>query len=62
MIADTKDVWKYADSYAFMDKVREGMSPPMIICCACNGGIQGKEANENIPETPDEIADSVYGA
>ena len=33
-----------------------------MICCACNGGIQGKEANENIPETADEIADSVYGA
>ena len=36
--------------------------PPVIICCACNGGIQGKEGNENIPETADEIADSVHGA
>jgi 3-keto-5-aminohexanoate cleavage enzyme len=44
-----------------MEKVRSGM-PPVVICCACNGGIQGKEANENIPETADEIADSVYGA
>ena len=54
-------LWNYADPYKFMDKVREGM-PPVIICCACNGGIQGKEANDNIPETADEIADSVYGA
>ncbi|MEO6909506.1 MAG: 3-keto-5-aminohexanoate cleavage protein [Edaphobacter sp.] len=44
-----------------MDKVREGM-PPLIICVACNGGIQGKEANEVIPETADEIAESVHGA
>jgi 3-keto-5-aminohexanoate cleavage enzyme len=44
-----------------MEKVRLGM-PPMIICCACNGGVQGKEVNENIPETPEEIADSVYRA
>jgi 3-keto-5-aminohexanoate cleavage enzyme len=55
------ELWPYADSYAFMDRVRTGM-PPVIICCACNGGVQGKEANDNIPEEPDEIADSVYGA
>jgi 3-keto-5-aminohexanoate cleavage enzyme len=36
--------------------------PPVIICCACNGGIQGKEANEVIPETADEIAASVGAA
>jgi 3-keto-5-aminohexanoate cleavage enzyme len=36
--------------------------PPVIICCACNGGVQGKEANQNLPETADEIADSVHGA
>lgn len=52
-------VWSYTDSYRFMEKVSEGM-PPVIICCACNGGIQGKESNDNIPETADEIADSVY--
>ena len=54
-------VWNYGDSYAFMEKVRKGM-PPVIICVACNGGIQGKEYNENLPKTSDEIADSVYGA
>lgn len=36
--------------------------PPLIICVACNGGIQGKEANEFIPETADEIAESVQAA
>ena len=44
-----------------MDRVRGGM-PPVIICVACNGGIQGKEANEFIPETADEIAESVQAA
>jgi 3-keto-5-aminohexanoate cleavage enzyme len=44
-----------------MDKVQQGM-PPLIICVACNGGVQGKEYNKNLPETADEIADSVYGA
>ena len=51
----------YTDSYEFMERVRAGM-PPLIICVACNGGIQGKEANEFIPETADEIADSVHAA
>jgi 3-keto-5-aminohexanoate cleavage enzyme len=53
------ETWAYADSYSFMRRVRGGM-PPVIICCACNGGIQGKESNEALPETADEIADSVY--
>jgi len=44
-----------------MERVRAGM-PPLIICVACNGGIQGKEANEVIPETADEIARSVQAA
>jgi 3-keto-5-aminohexanoate cleavage enzyme len=61
MTIASENVWSYTDAYAFMEKVRKGM-PPAIICCACNGGIHGKEASENIPETPDEIADSVYGA
>jgi len=55
------ELWNYLDSYAYMQRVREGM-PPLIICCACNGGVQGKEYNENIPETAQEIANSVYDA
>ena len=54
-------IWNYTDSYDFMQRVVDGM-PPLIICVACNGGIQGKEYNINLPETADEIADSVYGA
>jgi len=51
----------YTDSREFMERVRAGL-PPLIICVACNGGIQGKEANEFIPETADAIASSVEGA
>jgi 3-keto-5-aminohexanoate cleavage enzyme len=56
----TTDYWRYADAQAYLERV--GKMPPVIICCACNGGIQGKEANPNLPETADEIADSVSGA
>jgi 3-keto-5-aminohexanoate cleavage enzyme len=52
------EVWRYTDSQAYMTRVRDGM-PPVIVCLACNGGVQGKEYNEGIPETADEIADSV---
>ena len=61
MTRQFKHLWNYADSYEFMEKVREGM-PPLIICVACTGGVHGKEYNENLPETADEIADSVYDA
>ncbi len=30
---------------------------PAIITCALTGGIHGKEANENLPEQPDEIVE-----
>lgn len=53
--------FNYTNSHDFMERVRAGM-PPLIICVACNGGIQGKEANESIPETAEEIAESVQGA
>ena len=53
--------FSYTSSSDFMERVRAGM-PPLIICVACNGGIQGKEANEVIPETADEIARSVQAA
>ena len=54
-------MWRFADTYEFMEQTRRGM-PPAMICVACNGGIQGKEAHAMLPETPDEIADSVYAA
>lgn len=53
--------WKYVDSFDFMDRTRSGL-PPMSICVACNGGVQGRETNDAIPETADEIAESVHAA
>ncbi len=53
-------LWRYADAHEYMERV--GKMPPVIIVCSCNGGVQGKEANDNLPETADEIADSVHGA
>jgi len=51
-------LWRYTDTYQYLERV--GKMPPVIICYSCNGGVQGKEANPNLPETADEIADSVH--
>ncbi len=59
--AQAPAAFDYTNSHEFMERVRSGM-PPLIICVACNGGIQGKEANEFIPETAEEIAESVHAA
>lgn len=53
--------WRYADTYEYMEHTRAGL-PPVMICVACNGGIQGKETHAQLPETPGEIADSVQAA
>ena len=52
------DQWNYADSYEFMERVQKGM-PPLIICVACNGGVQGKEYNDNLPETADDDCNGI---
>jgi len=44
-----------------MQKVREGL-PPLIISVAITGGVQGKEMNENLPETPEEQAEQTKEA
>jgi 3-keto-5-aminohexanoate cleavage enzyme len=35
---------------------------PVVITCALTGGIHGKEANENLPEQPDEIVEQGIAA
>ncbi len=55
-----QDRWNYADAFSYLPRI--GKMPPTIICCACNGGVQGKESNPALPETPEEIAESVHGA
>lgn len=49
--------WNYRDSYEYMDRVRGGFAP-LIITCAINGGVQGRESNDALPETPEQIAAS----
>jgi 3-keto-5-aminohexanoate cleavage enzyme len=47
--------WNYASSYEWLERVRGGFDP-LVITCAIDGGIQGKESNPAIPETPEELA------
>ncbi len=47
-------IWDYRDPHAWMD--RTARFPPMIITCAVDGGIQGKESHPALPELPREIA------
>jgi 3-keto-5-aminohexanoate cleavage enzyme len=44
----------YTDSYSWMEKVSD--QDPLIITCAVNGGIQGREAHPLLPEKPEDIA------
>jgi 3-keto-5-aminohexanoate cleavage enzyme len=53
-------IWRYGDAFEYLEHV--GRMPPVIVCCAVNGGIQGKESNPALPESADEIADSVLDA
>jgi 3-keto-5-aminohexanoate cleavage enzyme len=39
-----------------------GTPAPVILTCALTGGIHGKEANQNLPEQPDEIVEQGIGA
>ncbi len=52
--------WRFADEREYLAHYRK--MPPVIITNAITGGNQGKEANENLPETPEEQADSTYPA
>jgi 3-keto-5-aminohexanoate cleavage enzyme len=54
-------IWDYRDPYGWMEKVRKGL-PPLVILVAITGGVQGKEYNENLPETPEEQAEQTYEA
>ena len=59
--ASNPAVWPYGDTYEMVERTRTGL-PPVIITCALNGGVQGKEAHPAIPETPEEIAQAAFDA
>jgi 3-keto-5-aminohexanoate cleavage enzyme len=51
-------VWNFADTQEWLQHARGGFAP-LIITCAVNGGVQGREALDVLPETPAEIAAQV---
>ena len=55
------DTWRYGDTYEWMEHLRGGFGP-MIITCALNGGVQGKESSPALPETPEELAAAAFDA
>lgn len=55
-------IWNYRNTYEWMDRVATSKLPPLIICCAISGGMQGKESNPNLPETPEEQVEQTFDA
>lgn len=58
---DVAKPWGYSDPFAWMERNRTGFGP-LIITCAVNGGIQGRESHPALPETPAEIAEQARQA
>jgi 3-keto-5-aminohexanoate cleavage enzyme len=52
--------WDYLNPYTWMARVNS--ANPLIVTCAVNGGVQGKEAHPAIPETADDIAEAAREA
>jgi len=57
-----KLTWEYTNPREYLRLYEKFEMPPLIITCAITGGWQGKEANPNLPETPDEQAKSTFEA
>lgn len=59
LVGDVRDSVRYIEKMS-----RGGLSkmPPLIITCAITGGLHGKEANPNLPESPEEQVQSTYDA
>jgi 3-keto-5-aminohexanoate cleavage enzyme len=55
-------LWDFKNPYEWMERTARSNLPPLIVCCAISGGIQGKETNPNLPETAEEQAQSAYEA
>jgi 3-keto-5-aminohexanoate cleavage enzyme len=54
--------WNYNNVKEYLELIRRGNMPPLIISVALTGGVHGKEVNPNLPETPDEQAQQTYEA
>jgi 3-keto-5-aminohexanoate cleavage enzyme len=60
-MTDSTYMWDFKDEREYLQRLRKGM-PPMIISVAITGGVHGKEANENLPEQPEEQAEQTRQA
>lgn len=58
----TDCMWNYHNPYEWMERVQRSSFPPLMICVAITGGIQGKEANADLPETPEEQVEQTLEA
>lgn len=54
------DLWDFRNPYEWMKKTATSSMPPLVICVAITGGVQGKEANPNLPETIEEQVEQTY--
>jgi 3-keto-5-aminohexanoate cleavage enzyme len=54
--------WDYHNPYAWLERVQRSSFPPLMICVAITGGIQGKEASPHLPETPEEQVEQTLQA
>ncbi|MDQ3857184.1 MAG: 3-keto-5-aminohexanoate cleavage protein [Actinomycetota bacterium] len=61
---DAATRWDYADPRQYLEHARYGVEslPPLIVTVAITGGVQGKEVNAALPETPAEQAQSTFDA
>lgn len=55
-------IWEYHNPYEWLERVQKSSFPPLMICAAITGGIQGKEANPDLPETPEEQVEQTLEA
>jgi 3-keto-5-aminohexanoate cleavage enzyme len=55
-------LWDFKDPHAWMQRTARSAMPPLIVCCAISGGIQGKETHPALPETAEEQAQAAYDA
>lgn len=58
----TDAIWDYKDPYAWMQRTARASLPPLIVCCAISGGIQGKETHPALPETAEDQAQAAAEA
>jgi 3-keto-5-aminohexanoate cleavage enzyme len=58
----TDYIWDYHNPYQWLERVQRSSFPPLMICVAISGGIHGKEANPDLPETPQEQVEQTLEA